>query len=145
MADGEESGIGGVVRFLDSEAGRNLDPLSLVCVLGMVNILGIVSLLQSGGAKQASQQAEGARKPPEANLLAQTLSSLMSGHGGQKINPGALVGLLNMLSGHPGPARQEQKAAEETPAPAARLEARSDSRRAGGEPGEREQRGTTQR
>ncbi|MGE5485925.1 MAG: hypothetical protein ACM3X4_13010 [Ignavibacteriales bacterium] len=145
MADGDEYNPGSLIRYLDSEQARNMDPVSFVCTLGLINVYTIVNLMQSLASRQGAMPAEGLRKAPDPQVLAQTISGLMSGQGGQKLNTGAFMGLLNMLSSHMDrpPSRPESKP-EDAPPPA-RLEPRSEQRRAAGDSGDRDARSAVQK
>ncbi len=145
MADGFDQEPASLVRYLDSEQGRNMDPVSYACTLGLINVYAIVNLLQSLGPRQAAIQAEGPKKGADPQMLAQAISGLMSGQGGQKINAGALMGLLNMLSSHADRSSSKAEPKAEDAPPPARLEVRSEHRRAGGDPGDRDAKSATQK
>ncbi len=98
--------LGGFMQLLDRQSQDKVSVHELIVLMGLYDIMYLLDLLVAG-----TGTGEDKSKTAEVKVVKDALQRLMAAEGGQPNlgemvaqlakNPGALVGLLNMLAGPP--------------------------------------------
>ncbi len=132
MGDREHSTLEALSRFFQAPAGLGMNTTTFICMLGLLDLYTIMTTVQDETSVRSQSSTDApAKTGTDAQALMQSLAGIMSGQGGgQKMNPAALLSLMNMLASQleKGPQKAESKPAEDS-APPAKTEYKSELRR----------------
>lgn len=105
-------------QLLQAGGGREMEQGNLLILLSLVNLMGIISIINHRMGIRAMAEPDPAVSRPEAvqadggpgeaagggapSFDPSSLLSMLGGKGGPGVSPGQLAGLLNRLMGPPG-------------------------------------------
>lgn len=89
-----------LVTLLSSLDGQRLDPARLIAILALYDVMAVIETLEGRPATASLPPSRSAMD----NLpsMAASLLNMLQGPAGQKINPGALMNLVNLLGSQLG-------------------------------------------
>lgn len=140
-SEGHKPGpIGSLLSLLNTLEGQKLDSARLIAILALFDVMAVMDTLEGrAAAPSLITPRSGTDNLP---TLAANLLTLLQGQSGQKINPGALLNLVNLLGSQLGQisqrptgsgSGQEESPTTEPPSPGprSRLDWRRDWRKSG--------------